>query len=101
MSEFPKLSEAEQMCMKAWKKADEDFSYLPFHAIARDSGLARENVRRTVRALARKGMLKYLKGLWTDDGEMAGAGYGPTDLGWAYVNCILRKAPKPVEEVVG
>jgi hypothetical protein len=35
-------------------------------------------IRRTVRALARKGLTGYEKALMTEDGEMAGAGYGIT-----------------------
>lgn len=40
-------------------------------------------IRRTVRALARKGFTAYAKGLTNDEGEMRGAGYGITPNGRA------------------
>lgn len=37
--------------------------------------LDRSRVRRSCRALARKGLAEYHCGLWNDEGEPAGAGY--------------------------
>jgi hypothetical protein len=59
----------------------DDFCYLHFKTIATRSGLDQKVIRRTVRALARKGFAEYGKGLWTDDGEPAGSGYCCTEAG--------------------
>lgn len=48
---------------------------VPFAPLMRESGLARNVVRRACRSLARKGYAQFYKGLWTEDGEPAGAGY--------------------------
>lgn len=61
----------------------EEFCYLSFKGIARRSGLDPKIVRRTVRSLARKGFAEYGRGLWNDDGEMAGSGYCCTKAGYA------------------
>lgn len=61
----------------------EEFGYLSFKGIARRSGLDPKFVRRTVRSLARKGFAEYGRGLWNDDGEMAGSGYCCTKAGCA------------------
>jgi Mn-dependent DtxR family transcriptional regulator len=58
-----------------------DFGYFTFATIASESGLAPHLVRRTVRSLARKGFAEYAKGLWTEDGRLAGAGYRATEAG--------------------
>ena len=44
-------------------------------------GAAFTSIRRPVRALARKGLLRFEHMLWSEDGYMIGAGYGLTDLG--------------------
>lgn len=43
------------------------------------------DMRRCVRALARKGMLFFQRGLMDEDGMCAGSGYGVTAEGYAYV----------------
>ena len=48
---------------------------MPFKPLMDATGLDRKTVRRNIRALARKGLAEYFRGLWTEDGEMAGAGY--------------------------
>jgi hypothetical protein len=58
---------------------------LTFKGTAARSGLPLHQVRRTVRALARKGMAQYMRGLMTEDGEVAGAGYVCTADGAAWV----------------
>lgn len=52
----------------------------PFLPIMDRAELDRKTVRRNVRALARKGLAEYFRGLWTEEGAPAGAGY-----------CITRK----------
>lgn len=52
-----------------------------FVPLTKRTGLTRSAVRRACRSLRRKGLAEFHTGLWTDDGEMAGAGYGPTTSG--------------------
>jgi DNA-binding Lrp family transcriptional regulator len=87
---LPKISEREMKALNALAGTGEEY-YLNFKAIARRSGLDPSHVRRSVRALARKGLAEYRSGLWTEDGEMAGAGYRATAVG----RCA---ATKPIEE---
>ena len=68
----------------------EEFCFLSFAGIARRSGLDPKLVRRTVRSLARKGFALYGRGLWTDDGEMAGSGYCCTKEGFS---ALIGSAP--------
>jgi len=79
---LPKVSEREMMALNALAGIDEDH-YLNFKSIARRSKLDLKYVRRSVRALARKGLAEYGKGLWTEDGEPAGSGYRCTVAGRA------------------
>ena len=48
---------------------------VPFAPLMAHTELDRKTVRRNVRALARKGLAEYFRGLCTENGEMAGAGY--------------------------
>jgi Mn-dependent DtxR family transcriptional regulator len=86
----PSISGREMQALNALAGIDEDH-YLNFKAIARRSKLDPSYVRRSVRALARKGLAEYGKGLWTDEGELAGSGYRATAAGRA-------AASKPIEE---
>lgn len=81
------VSDRELLALKALASAaDYDgFCYLSFAGVAQRSGLDPKHVRRTVRALARKGLAEYGKGLWTDGGEPAGSGYAITKLGHAAI----------------
>jgi hypothetical protein len=58
-----------------------DGYYKPFAPIARTAGIERNVVRRACRSLKRKGLTEFLAGLWTEDGEPAGAGYAATPAG--------------------
>jgi predicted transcriptional regulator len=58
---------------------------VPFAPIMSTTGLDRKHVRRCIRGLARKGLAEYFRGLFTEDGEMAGAGYCITREGRALV----------------
>lgn len=55
--------------------------FVPFAPLIERTGLDRAQVRRHCRYFARKGLAEYSKGLWTEDGEPAGAGYGITSAG--------------------
>lgn len=61
----------------------EDFGFLPFDPIVRETRLDRRQVRLACRSLKRKGLAEFSIGLWTDDGTPAGAGYRATKDGLA------------------
>lgn len=77
---------------------DTDFGYLSFRAIMFETGLSRSDVRRSVRALARKGMAKFSNGLFTEDGEMAGSGYCATEIGYKWIKKWSTKRMKEIEQ---
>ena len=74
------LSRLERLALKGLDGSSFDWGYFPFKRIAR-KGLPLPQVRRAVRALARKGVAVYGRGLFTEDGEVAGAGYALTLVG--------------------
>jgi hypothetical protein len=55
--------------------------YWPFSALTYRTKLTRAQVRLACRSLRRKGLAEFRAGLWTEDGEPAGAGYSATTLG--------------------
>ena len=77
------LSKRERQALEGMAKLSGDFDYLTFRGIARGSGLKLRHVRRTVRALARKGFAEYQKGLCNEDGRFFGSGYRATEAGRA------------------
>lgn len=76
-----KLSANEATALTAWRGLPEEFDVLPFRTVQKLSGLEARLVRRTVRALARKGLVRFERGCMTEDGELAGSGYGATPAG--------------------
>ncbi|WP_439357734.1 hypothetical protein [Bradyrhizobium sp. DASA03007] len=69
------VSERELKALRALGQVyADDGNYLSFRGIAQRSGLDPSHVRRSVRALARKGLAEFGKGLWCEDGPR-GAGY--------------------------
>lgn len=78
------MSPNERKVLKALAEAYsdyEDFCFLSFAGIASRSDIDPKKIRRSVRSLARKGLAQYGRGLWTDDGEVAGSGYACTKAG--------------------
>jgi RIO-like serine/threonine protein kinase len=73
----------EQKILNALGDCCDDFSYMNFDSLSRRTRIERRQVSIDVRRMARKGLTQYGKGLWTDDGEMAGSGYAITDAGRA------------------
>lgn len=55
--------------------------FMGFDGISQGTGLDRKQVRRSCRFLTRKGLLAFGRGLWTEDGEPIGSGYGATKIG--------------------
>lgn len=64
-----------------------------FSSIADDTGLTRNDVRLAARSLARKGLARHCKGLFNDDGEVAGSGYGVTRDGMKLANAWRAALP--------
>lgn len=58
---------------------------VPFKPIMEETGFDRRTVRLGVRRLARNGFAQYWRGLCTDEGEFAGAGYCITRAGVAFL----------------
>lgn len=75
------MSPNQEKVLKALDKHySEDFGFLSFAVIHRVSEVPRDLVRRTVRALARKGYAEFSNGLWDGDGPR-GSGYRITKAG--------------------
>lgn len=54
--------------------------------IAKETGLTLEQARRSVKALVRKGLAEYHRGLFNDDGMAAGSGYCASKEGALLIN---------------
>lgn len=63
----------------------DEYGIYTFDPLQRKTGLDRRHVRLACRSLQRKGLAKYVKALWNDDGP-AGAGYGATQAGFDFIN---------------
>lgn len=83
-----KLSTLEQQTLLAWEDVHADFGYLNFRGVAQRCTTPQHQIRRVVRALARKSMLQFGRGLFTDEGEVAGSGYGLTQAGRNYLDAF-------------
>ena len=88
MKEEIKLNENEKLCLSCLTSVFGGYEgefCMAFKTISGDTKLEVKAVRRAVRSLARKGLAKFYRGLMTEDGEVAGAGYTATEKG-----CELR-----------
>jgi len=74
------LSDREARCLIAWRGMQQGYC-LNFRGVAARCDVEPDNIRRVVRSLARKGLLSFERGLFNDDGELAGSGYGLTAAG--------------------
>lgn len=83
-----KVSERERACLKLLaEEYDQDANCLFFGYMAKETGLDRRQVRRSCRALARKGLAQYERGLINmNTGMLAGSGYCATTAGAALIN---------------
>ena len=77
------MIEGQRKCLDALEELTSPNGELcmPFAPIEKETGYDRRTVRRHVRALARKGLAEYFRGLCTEDGDFAGAGYCITKAG--------------------
>lgn len=85
--EAVQISERESKVLKelveVYRTSDEGTCrYIKY--IAADVGLDYSQTRRAVRSLARKGLAEYHRGLFNDDGMVAGSGYCATKEGEAF-----------------
>lgn len=87
-----KLTENEKNALIAWIDTEEDFDVLSFKRIHVYGAIPRHLVRRTVRALARKGITHFVRGCMTEDGDMAGSGYSLTKEGRELLNSTFAEA---------
>lgn len=83
------LSDREKAVLLSMAESLSDGYCWPFARIAAEvkmmgQGCEPSNIRRVTRALARKGYTYFQRGLFTEDGELAGSGYGVTEKGYAY-----------------
>ena len=86
-----KLVGYEAKALMAWAETSEDFDVLSFKSIATKAEIDPSKVRRAVRGLASKGLTKFYRTSWSDEGIPYGAGYGLTDAGRAALNNEVRK----------
>lgn len=84
-----KLTANEKTALRAWEGTYEDFDVLSFVKIKGRSGLEEYLVRRTVRAMARKGVTKFVTGCWSEDGYPMGSGYGLTKEGRELLETVV------------
>lgn len=81
----PKLTPSQRKVLRAlanyYDSYGDGFCYVGFGPLARKTRLPRNQVRRAARALARKGLAHFSRGLFNEDGEVAGSGYGCTRAG--------------------
>lgn len=82
-----RLSERERVCLQAiYDLGHAELGYgIYFKTIVEETGLTTAQVRRSVRACARKGLVELHRGLFTDDGMIAGSGYGITLEGHTWI----------------
>lgn len=90
-TEAIKLVGYEAKAFSAWRETPEDFDVLNFSTVASRAQMDHKKVRRAVRGLARKGLAKFYRTSWTDEGEPHGAGYGLTGKGRAMIEAALNE----------
>lgn len=66
----------------------DEYGFYSFAGITAVTRLDRRRVRLACRSLTRKGLLRFGRGLWSDDGEPRGSGYGATKAGAEFIGVI-------------
>jgi len=82
-----RLNKGQAKCLYAMMdilSTQEEGYYICFAPVMAQTTMTRREVRRFIRALARKGFAEYGKGLSNEEGEFRGSGYRPTKRGWEY-----------------
>lgn len=75
------LTDDEKRVLGVLANASEDFGCYAFDPIYRATGIPIPRVRAACRSLTDKRLCEFHQTLWTEDGEMCGAGYGATKAG--------------------
>ena len=78
------MPEAETRALATLCQAQGDWDFLSFKLISKRSGLDLVTTRHAVRSLAARGYAEFARGLWTEDGALAGSGYHATERGREY-----------------
>ena len=90
---FPSVSERQMRALKALaRNYDSDANCLYFSTIAQRSGLTKQQARHAARALTRKGLAEFVRGLFDDEGLVAGSGYCCTPTGFAMLSACAKEA---------
>jgi DNA-binding MarR family transcriptional regulator len=91
------VSEREHKCLAVLAEIyDEESNCYYMRHIAKVTGLDLVQVRRSVRALARKGLAEYVRGLFDEDGMVAGSGYCCTRAGFELINAAGVQQSLPI-----
>lgn len=85
-----KITVLERMALIGLEGTHDKECFRYFRTIAERGGLRPDQVRRAVRAVARKGLAVYSRGLWDEYGP-AGAGYALTAAGRAMLEQIQKQ----------
>lgn len=94
------ISERERKCLDALYEFyfNDEADCIYFRTIVEKTGMELKDVRRSVRALARKGFAEFTRGLFDDDGMVAGSGYCCTREGAEFLKRIRESEEKKAEE---
>jgi hypothetical protein len=99
MSELPKISERELKALNVLADFyDHEGNCLYFRTIAEKTRMNISQTRRSVRSLARKGLAEYVRGLFSDDGAVAGSGYCCTREGYHAREALAKASPSSPEQ---
>ena len=83
------LQYMEEMRPGGWKRHEYAFQLRCF---VHEPEITKDMARAVCRSLADRGYAFYMRGLFTEDGEVAGAGYGITEKGAAYLETLFEAA---------
>jgi len=86
-SKAEKVSKMQMKCLRTLKELDRDGEQsFYFNYIAEKSGLTKREARIDIRALVRKGLVEYNRGLFDDEGIIAGSGHCISMKGIEFLN---------------
>jgi transcription initiation factor IIE alpha subunit len=85
------VSDMQERVLKVLATLENGYS-MYFREIAKRTRLSKRQVRLAARALTRKGLAEYTRGLFDDDGHVMGSGYGCTRLGYEQAALTFLKS---------
>lgn len=87
IQKYMKINEKEKKVLKVLVEVfDSEANCLFFWYLAKRTKLQKLEVRRACRSLKKKGFVNYIRGLFDDDGMVAGSGYCATEEGVKIIN---------------